>query len=260
MADAKKARKEAEKAAKRAKRAARKQQYSQLWQAFKMLRKQDKALVPYMLLALVGIAALFFLIGMIFHFQWIMLILGIIIGATVAMVIFSRRMERSVYAQADGQPGAAGWAVENMRSGPGIAWKAKTAVATTTQMDAVHRVVGLPGVILVAEGEERRVRPLLAQQRKRLARLIPDTPIYDVITGTDEEAGQVPLKKLQRHLMKLPRNLSKNEVYALADRLDAIDGSMPGQLQGMPKGPVPSRAKMSGMGRRARRANERKGQ
>ncbi|MDO4909993.1 MAG: DUF4191 domain-containing protein [Corynebacterium sp.] len=260
MADAKKARKEAEKAAKREKRAARRQRWTQLWQAFNMLRKQDKALIPYMLLAFVGIAIIFFIIGLFFHFQWYLLIIGLIVGATVAMIIFSRRMERSVYAQADGQPGAAGWAVENMRSGAGVVWKAKTAVATTTQLDAVHRVVGLPGVILVGEGEERRVRPLLAQQRKRLARLIPDTPIYDIMTGTDEEAGQVPLKKLQRSLMKLPRNLNKDQVYALADRLDAIDGSLPGQMAGMPKGPVPGRAKMSGMGRRARRANERKGQ
>lgn len=45
--------------AKQAKKAQRKQTRSQMWQAFNMQRKEDKALIPLMLLAVVGIAVAF---------------------------------------------------------------------------------------------------------------------------------------------------------------------------------------------------------
>ena len=73
-------------------------------------------------------------------------------------------------------------------------------------MDAIHRVVGRPGIILVGEGAPHRVKPLLAQEKKKLSRVVGDTPIYDVIVGNDE--GQMPLKKLNQYLIKLPRNIS----------------------------------------------------
>src|SRR3712207_8461572 len=63
------------------------------------------------------------------------------------------------------------------------------ALPISTQLDAVHRVLGRPGVILVGEGSPSRVRPLLAQEKKRLARIAGDAPIYDVLVGDDE--GQV---------------------------------------------------------------------
>ena len=60
-----------------------------------------------MLLALIGIAAAFFLIGLIFHMQWLLLPIGIAFGIVAALFIFTRRLERSVYERASDQPGAA---------------------------------------------------------------------------------------------------------------------------------------------------------
>ena len=56
-ASSKTAEKEAKKAAKSAKRVASKERRSQIWQAFQMQRKQDKWLLPLMIGALVGTAA-----------------------------------------------------------------------------------------------------------------------------------------------------------------------------------------------------------
>ena len=50
--------KEAKKAAKVAKRAAGKERRSQIWQVFQTQRKQDKKLLPYMIGAVVGVAAI----------------------------------------------------------------------------------------------------------------------------------------------------------------------------------------------------------
>ncbi len=258
MADAKKA---ADKAAKKevraAKRAKRKQTWSQFWQAFNIQRKNDKKLIPLMLLAIIGVSLVFFLIGLLWGGQWFMLILGIGLGFMLAMYIFSRRLEASMYDRVSDNPGAAGWALENMRNTVGIVWHTKTAVAANTQMDAVHRVIGNPGVVLVGEGAPHRLRPLFSQQKKRLNRLAGDVPVYELIVGDGE--GEVPLKKLQREMLKLPRNYKKNEVYAVAAKIEAMDTvgqNSPGA--GLPKGPLPKAANMGGMNRRMRRANERK--
>ena len=97
MADAKKAQiKAQEKEAKKAKREQRKQTRKQVWEAFNMQRKQDKKLVPLMLLAFLGLGILGFLIGLAFSAQWFGLIIGLMFGAMLAMYIFPKRMELSL--------------------------------------------------------------------------------------------------------------------------------------------------------------------
>ncbi|WP_328444617.1 MULTISPECIES: DUF4191 domain-containing protein [unclassified Amycolatopsis] len=235
--------KEAAKQAKKEKRAASKARRGQLFEAFKMQRKEDPWLIPWMVGAIVVVAGVAFGIGFFFDSQWVLLPLGIILGALLAMIIFGRRVQKTVYSKADGQPGAAAWALENLRG----KWKVTPTVAATTQLDAVHRVLGGPGVVLVAEGAQHRVKTLLAQEKKRVSRLIGDTPIYDVTIGHEE--GQIPLKKLQGFLMKLPRNLKPAQVDALEAKLAALGN----RGAAMPKGPMPAGAKMRNVQRTIRR-------
>ena len=49
----------------------------------------------------------------------------------LAVSIFGRRVQSSVYAKAEGQPGAAGWALDNMR-GPWRVSQASRAPPTST--------------------------------------------------------------------------------------------------------------------------------
>lgn len=244
--------------ARTAKRAKRKQTWSQLWQAFNMQRKQDKKLIPLMILSIVGVAALFFLIGLIWGGQWFTLILGIGLGFVLAMYIFSRRLEKSMYDRVGDQPGAAGWALDNLRNTVGIVWHTKQGVAMNRSLSGiVHRVVGNPGIVLVAEGSPSATKELVNQQKRRLDRLAGDVPVYEMYIGDGE--GQVSLKNLQRELLKLPRNYKKNEVYSVNARIEAMDtigSSAPGA--GLPKGPTPKGANLSGMNRRMRRASERR--
>ena len=72
-----------------------------------------------------------------------------------------------------------------------------------------------------------------ADQFLEVARLVGDTPIYDVMVG--DEDGQIPLRRLQRHLMKLPRNLTPKQIDGLENRLAAL-GSRGGAA--LPKGPM----------------------
>jgi hypothetical protein len=235
--------KAAKKEARREKRAASKARRRQIFEAFKMQRREDKRLIPLMVGVFLLAVVVVFGIGLIFDVHWLVLPIGIALGVLAAVSIFGRRVQRSVYTKADGQPGAAGWALDNMRG----QWRVTPGVAGTTHLDAVHRVVGRPGVILVAEGAPHRVKGLIAQEKKRTARVVGSTPIYDVVVGNDE--GQVPLSKLQRHLMKLPRNISAAEMDTIEARLAAL-GS---RAAAMPKGPMPAGAKMRSIQRTVRR-------
>ncbi|MFC7956137.1 DUF4191 domain-containing protein [Rhodococcoides kroppenstedtii] len=236
--------KEAKAAAKAARKQASKERRAQLWQAFQMQRKEDKLLLPLMIGSVVGITVLFFLIGLVFGIEWLLLPFGLLIGVLVAFVIFGRRVQKSVYGKADGQAGAAAWALDNLRGN----WRVKTAVAGTAQLDAVHRVIGRPGIVLVAEGSPTRVKSLLAQEKKKIARLVGDTPIYDVVVGNGD--GQVPLSGLQKFLTKLPRNIDAKRMETIEGRLAAL-GTRSGPP--LPKGPIPGGAKMKGMQRTMKR-------
>lgn len=234
---------EAAKAAKQERRAASKQRRTQIIEAFKVQRREDKALLPWMIGAFLLVAGFVFGVGLLFGQEWVVLPLGIIMGVLAAIMIFGRRVQRNVFTKAEGQPGAAAWALENLRG----RWKVTPAVAGTTQLDAVHRVIGRPGVVLVAEGAPHRLKPLLAQEKKRVSRLVGQTPIYDVTVGDAE--GQVPLSKLQRHLAKLPRNISTAQIDVLENKLTILST----RGTAMPKGPMPQGAKMRNVQRAARR-------
>jgi Domain of unknown function (DUF4191) len=224
---------------------ARREKWSQVWQAFQMTRKRDSALVWWMLLAFVGVFAVVFAGLMLLGVFWPLgLVMGLTLGSMLAMIVFGRRAQRAAYAEAEGQPGAAAWVLNSMRGN----WRVTPAVAGNTQLDAVHRVLGRPGVILVAEGSENRVRNLLSQEKKRVSRVVGETPIYDVMVGNGDD--QVPLRRLQTHVMKLPSNLTAAQVNTLEKRLQALGGTR----AAMPHAPMPKGGKgLSGIQRTIRR-------
>src|SRR5690606_24150054 len=245
MAKGSKNDKEAKAAEKAARKQASKERRAQLWQAFQLQRKEDKYLLPWMIGALVASIVVFFVIGLLIGIEWFLLPIGILVGVLAAFIIFGRRVQKSVYAKADGEAGAAAWALDNLQG----AWRVTQAVAATTQLDAVHRVIGRPGVILVGEGNPGRVKGPMAQEKKRVARLVGDTPIYEFVVGNDE--GQVPLAQLQKRLTKLPRNIDNKRMDTIEGRLSALSSKKSGPA--MPKGPMPAGAKMRSVQRTIRR-------
>ena len=63
-----------------------------------------------------------------------------------------------------------------------------------------------------------------------MERFIPGVTLTEVIVG--DGSGQVPLRKLQKHLKKLPKKLNKVQLRELRNRLKAVGGiNMP-----IPKG------------------------
>jgi hypothetical protein len=167
-------------------------------------------------------------------------ILGVLAGLLLALIAFTvttgRRGQAAAFTRIEGQPGAAYAILQSLRGD----WRVTPAVAFNRNQDLIHRVVGKPGVILVAEGSGARARELLSSELRKVRRVIGEAPLYDVMIGDGE--GQVPIRKLSPYVMKLPRALKPKEVNAIESRLKALGGSaMP-----LPKGPVPTRVPRSG--------------
>jgi uncharacterized protein DUF4191 len=160
--------------------------------------------------------------------------LGVLVAFTVTMWIFGRRVERAGYAQLEGRAGAGASALTILRRG----WHVQNTIAITRNQDLVHRVVGRPGVILVGEGNPNRVRNLLTAEKKKHARVVGETPIYDIVVGDDTSDDQMPVDRLVKHIQKLQRVLSPADITDLLQRLKALDAIRP--TLPVPKGPMPT--------------------
>ena len=229
-----------------AKRDKRRETWRNLGQAFTLTRQNDPRFIPYAVgLGVLAAAIVYVVVLEVTDSTIYGIPLAVFAFLIAAMFVFCRRAQTAMYTQAEGQPGAAGYLLQQRLRGD---WRLEQGVAGTAQLDAVHRLVGRPGVVLVGEGVQHRVRGLIAQEKKKISRVAGDTPIYDVIVGTGE--GDMRLARLNRYLLKLPANLSKQEVSALDKRLAALGGpkKMP-----LPQGPLPQGAKMRNLQRTVRR-------
>ncbi|MFF8274907.1 DUF4191 domain-containing protein [Streptomyces lateritius] len=203
---------------------------------YKMTRKADPKVG--LVVAGVGIVVLGVLlaIGFLIGHPVYLGVLGFILALLAMAIIFGRRAERAAFGQMEGQPGAAAAVLQNVGRG----WTTTPAVAMNKNQDVVHRAVGRAGIVLVAEGNPNRVRTLLASEKRKMARIVVDVPVHDIVVGNDE--GQVPLKKVRTTMLKLPRVLSGPQVTAANDRLRAMGDLMSNMP--LPKGPMPKGMRM----------------
>lgn len=203
---------------------------AQMRAVWSMTRQADPKLPFRVLIPAVVVLIVLVVVGILSGHPIYLSILGVLAAVLTGTTIFGRRATSSMFAQVEGQPGAAASVLQTVRGD----WRVTPAVAFNRNMDLVHRVVGRAGVVLVGEGNSpAQIRQLMADQKRRVGRVAPETPVYEVIVGDGE--GQVPIRKLQQHLMKLPRNVGGKEISGLENRMRALGGtSMP-----MPKGPMP---------------------
>jgi hypothetical protein len=198
----------------------------QIGMVFAFTAKRDKLFVPLVVLAVVLAAAvttvLVFVLGPIF------IVVGIMLAALAVVIVLNLRANKAMLAEAENQPGASASIVENMRGD----WRVTPAIASTTQFDMVHLVIGRSGIVLLGEGAPSRVKALIGQERRRLSKVIGSAEMRDFIVGKGE--GEVPIQKLRATLVKLPRTLTGKDVNALDKRIKALTARPQ-----MPKGAIP---------------------
>ncbi|HET9842404.1 MAG TPA: DUF4191 domain-containing protein [Nocardioides sp.] len=216
----------------------RRQQFAQTYQ---MARKSDPAIGRWILGAglvglVVGFVLFWLVVGRSSGLGLVLAVIGALMVAVLCgLIIFSRRAQKAVYGQMEGQVGAAAGALGLLKRG----WHVDNAIAFTKQQDVVHRVIGPPGIVLVGEGNPGRLKALLTSERKRHERVAVDAPVHEIVVGNDED--QVPLSKLARRVQKMKRQVQPAEITDILARLKAIDASRP--VLPMPKGPVPTSMK-----------------
>jgi hypothetical protein len=203
----------------------------QIGMVFSFTAKRDKLFVP--LVAVVVLVPLIAVgVAIPLGLSWIWAPLGVLLALLGTVIVLNLRSQKAMMREAEGQPGAAASIIENMRGD----WRVSPAIASTTQFDMVHLVIGRPGVVLLGEGNTSRVKGLISQERRRLIKVIGNAELRDFIIGNEE--GQLPLAKLRSTLIRLPRTITGKDVNALDKRLTALSARPQ-----MPRGAVPKNMK-----------------
>jgi hypothetical protein len=101
----------------------------------------------------------------------------------------------------------------------------------------VHRVSGKAGIILVGEGGFG-VKSLMQDERRKMERFLSGVPVTEIIVG--EGPGEISIRKLQKHLKRLPKKLSTAQLREMRARVKSVGGlNIP-----LPKGPMPTNIRM----------------
>lgn len=210
-----------------------------MWSIFQMTRRNDKAALPLMLLALLGPIVLSIVLPIVLGSDVLFIVLwiisGLLVGLMLAMMVLTQRAEKIAFAQIEGRPGAVGAVLKNGLRGSWTTSEMPVAVNPKTQ-DAIYRAVGRPGIVLISEGPRERVARLLGEEQRKVKRIVPNVPVHVLEVGPDSE---LELRRLTRSMRKLKRTLTRAEVMAVANRLTSL-----GQVNlPIPKGIDPRRVR-----------------
>ena len=202
------------------------------FQTFRDAYKVTKSVKPWIGAGIFGVFAITWAIGIaIGIFIGHPIYLGFVslpVAVLAAMFFFTRIASSAAYVSIEGQMGASASVLMAIRKG----WITTPAVAVTKNQDMVHRSIGRAGIVLTGEGTPA-VRGMLQDERRKAERFAPGVPVIEIYVG--DGADQVPLRKLQKRVAKLPKKLSAHQMREVRARFKAVGGmSMP-----IPKGPMP---------------------
>ncbi len=78
----------------------------------------------------------------------------------------------------------------------------------------------------------------MEEERRKVQRIVPNVPVH--VVHVDDDADGVTLHKLPRAMNKYKKALNRNEVLAVANRLDSLTHS---PASAIPKGMDPMKAR-----------------
>jgi hypothetical protein len=180
-----------------------------------------------------------FTVAMFASGQWItgiLLILLTLMGTFITFsLVLTRRAEKAAYNSWEGQAGAVGAVIQTVLRRSWRGSEQPIAVNPRTY-DALYRIVGPAGIVLVGEGHQNAAQTLADAERRRLQKVAPGVPVHTVFVT--ESAHAVKLADLRKTIKKLGKALKRNEIRVVAARLAALGINLP-----IPKGIDPRRAR-----------------
>ncbi|MEN9609165.1 MAG: hypothetical protein RLZZ06_1096 [Actinomycetota bacterium] len=166
----------------------------------------------------------------------ILLIIFTILATFIAFsLVLSRRAEKAAYNSWEGQLGAVGAVLQTLLRRTYRGSDQPVAVNPRSR-DAVYRIVGPSGVILVGEGHQSGSQILVDAERKKLSKVAPGVPVHSLYVT--ESSHALKLAELRKAIRKLPKQMKRAEIKVVAARLAALGINLP-----IPKGIDPRRAR-----------------
>lgn len=201
--------------------------------AYRLVKKDSPLAVFWCLLVFVLILTFGVIIGYNLDHPIYAGFLSLPLAFLAAFFLFTRYANTAAFSSIEGQIGAGASVLMSIRRG----FLTTPAVNVNRNQDMVHRVSGKAGIILVGEGGFG-VKSLMLDERRKMERFLSGVPVTEVIVGDGE--GQVSIRKLQKHLKKLPKKLSTVQLREVRARVKSVGGlNLP-----MPKGPMPTNIRM----------------
>jgi len=161
--------------------------------AFKLVRKHQPIAFLWMALSFIVVMSIGVILGLQFDHPIYFSIIAFPLAFLASFFVFTREANTAAFLSIKDQLGAGASVLMAIRKG----FTTTSAVSVSRNQDMVHRSVGRAGIVLVGEGSPA-VKQLLQDERKKMERFIPGVTLTEVIVG--EGNGQVPLRKLQKHL------------------------------------------------------------
>ena len=233
---------------------------AEIRQAYRAIKSLDPKLGWWML----GAGVLSFLVvvtlGAVFGggigsgWFWYSVLVALPTGFLAATLVMNRRGNKAMYGALEGKIGAAGATLNGMGRRGWYADQEPVAIegarGTRPQDMAgaamVFRALGRPGIVLIGEGPGGRVRKLLKQEEKKVARVAPGVPVHLWVVGDGDD--EVPLRKISNRLTRMKPVLTKAEVSVVNKRLKSLGGLRPP----VPKGIDPTKVRMDRKAMRGR--------
>ncbi|MCA0437559.1 MAG: DUF4191 domain-containing protein [Actinobacteria bacterium] len=214
-----------------------KQRFAQFGQVFGLARAAEPRLPLYVGAIVLGFVIIGALIGAALGHPIYVAFLALLLSSFPVLLLVARKAERGAYRQIEGQPGEVGAALGSIRRGWSFQQEPVAMDAGGSrdprQMAMIYRAVGRPGVVLIAEGPAGRATKLLALERKRTARLIPNVPVHALRVGTGQGPDVVATHQLVKRMNGFDKVLTKHEVPRIDKRLRSIGGVRPPIPQGI---------------------------
>jgi hypothetical protein len=201
--------------------------------AYKLVKKDSPLAVVWCLVIFVLVLTFGVIIGNNLGHPIYAGFISLPVAFLAAFFLFTRYANTAAFASIQGQLGAGASVLMSIKRG----FVTTPAVNVNRDQDMVHRVSGKAGIILVGEGGFG-VKSLMQDEKRKMERFLSGVPVTEVMVG--ENSGQVSIKKLHKHLKKLPKKLNTAQLREVRARLRSVGGlNLP-----MPKGPMPTNVRM----------------
>jgi hypothetical protein len=208
-------------------------QLSVVKDAYKLVKKDSPLAVVWCLLIFVLVLTFGIIIGNNLGHPIYAGFITLPVAFLAAFFLFTRYANTAAFASIQGQLGAGASVLMSIKRG----FVTTPAVNVNRDQGMVHRVSGKAGIVLVGEGGFG-VKSLMQDEKRKMERFLSGVPVTEVIVG--ENSGQVSIKKLHKHLKKLPKKLNTAQLREVRARLRSVGGlNLP-----MPKGPMPTNVRM----------------